>query len=106
MDAGMVFWYGNIASMVLGALGIILLILPWTRKATCGFFLFAGIASAAAFAAFLIMSKDLICWDVDNSDVEMAASCWANIAGLALFIVASIVTMGAKKRDDMDDNYV
>eukprot|EP01084_Bolivina_argentea_P173866 301181_1 len=102
VDAGSLFYYANIASVILGALGIILLILPWTRKATCGFYLFAAVCSAAAFAGFLIMSIDLPCWDVDNTDVEMASSCWFNIAGLALFILASIVTMGAKKKDDDD----
>eukprot|EP00486_Rosalina_sp_Unknown_P004232 CAMPEP_0201571758 /NCGR_PEP_ID=MMETSP0190_2-20130828/14705_1 /ASSEMBLY_ACC=CAM_ASM_000263 /TAXON_ID=37353 /ORGANISM="Rosalina sp." /LENGTH=156 /DNA_ID=CAMNT_0047996771 /DNA_START=177 /DNA_END=647 /DNA_ORIENTATION=- len=100
LDAGMIFQYGNIASAVLGGLGLLLLIIPCTRKATCGFFISAGVSAAAAFAGFLIMSKDLPCWDVDNTDVDMAASCWLDIAALALFVLASIITMGAKRNND------
>eukprot|EP01084_Bolivina_argentea_P090946 163794_1 len=98
ITAGKLFYYANIGSIVFGVLGILLLIIPCTRQATCGFFIFGGISAATAFAGYLIMSKDHICWDVNNTDVEMAASCWLDIAALAIFIVASIVTMGAKKK--------
>ena len=40
------------------------------------------------------------CWDVEDTDANMAASCWLDIAALALFVVASIVTCGAKGNDD------
>ena len=42
----------------------------------------------------------MICWDVDNTDVEMAASCWLDIAALVLFVIAAIFTIGLKKNDD------
>eukprot|EP00483_Globobulimina_turgida_P007390 UN07404 len=100
INAGKLFYYANIGSIGLGVLGILLLIVPCTRQATCGFFIFAAISAATAFAGFLVMSKGHLCWDVDNTEVEMAASCWLDIAGLALFVVASIVTMGAKRNDD------
>ena len=59
IEAGMVFQYSSIVSAVLGGLGLLLLIIPCTRKATCGLFISAGVSAAAAFAGFLILLSDI-----------------------------------------------
>lgn len=61
LEAGFIFQYSNIVSLAFGGLAILLLLIPCTRKATCGMFITAAISAATAFTGFLIMLCYIIC---------------------------------------------
>ena len=53
LDAGLVFQILNIASAAFGGLGLVVLLIPYTRPATCAFFIFAAVSAVTAFGGFL-----------------------------------------------------